>query len=93
MLSAQSEVDVDTPEVRVTEWRLAPGSVTNHHIHEMDSIIVAVTTRETTIVSAGGAPAKARLGLGKSCFRKAGVEHDVLNATATDLVFPEIELK
>ena len=24
MLSAKSEVQVDTPEVRVTEWRLAP---------------------------------------------------------------------
>jgi len=93
MLSAQSEIDVDTPEVRVTEWRLAPGSVTNHHIHEMGAIIVPVITREKTIMSAGGAPAKARLGLGKSCFRKAGVEHDVLDATATDVVFPEIELK
>ena len=91
MLSAQSEVD--TPEIRVAEWRSAPGSVTNHHIHEMGAIIVPVITREKTIMSAGGAPAKARLGLGKSCFRKAGAEHDVLNATATDLVFPEIELK
>ncbi|MGH6740514.1 MAG: cupin domain-containing protein, partial [Bradyrhizobium sp.] len=25
MLSAKSDVQVDTPEVRVTEWRLAPG--------------------------------------------------------------------
>ena len=29
MLSAKSEVQVDTPEVRVTEWRLAPGSACN----------------------------------------------------------------
>ena len=28
MLSAKSEVQVDTAEVRVTEWRLAPGSAT-----------------------------------------------------------------
>jgi hypothetical protein len=28
MLSAKSDVQVDTPEVRVTEWRLAPGSAT-----------------------------------------------------------------
>jgi hypothetical protein len=26
MLSAQSDVHVDTAEVRVTQWRLAPGS-------------------------------------------------------------------
>ena len=93
MLSAQSEVEVDTPEVRVTEWRLAPGSVTGHHIHEMDSIIVPVTSDETTIVAAGGERSKAQLGLGNSCSRKAGSEHDVLNASAADIVFPEIELK
>ena len=28
MLSAKSDVQVDTAEVRVTEWRLAPGSAT-----------------------------------------------------------------
>ena len=61
MLSAQSEVD--TPEIRVAEWRLAPGSVTDHHIHGMDYLIDPVTRRKTTIVAAGGEPAKARLGL------------------------------
>ena len=28
MKSAKADVQVDTPEVRVTEWRLAPGSAT-----------------------------------------------------------------
>jgi hypothetical protein len=35
MLSAKSDVQVDTSEVRVTEWRLAPGSATGHHTHGM----------------------------------------------------------
>ena len=39
------------------------------------------------------AEAKAQLGTGKSYFRKAGVEHDVLNETASEIVFLEIELK
>ena len=43
MLSAKSDVQVDTPEVRVTEWRLAPGSATGPHTHEMDYVIVPVT--------------------------------------------------
>ena len=30
---------------------------------------------------------------GKSYFRKAGVEHDVLNETAAEIVFLEVELK
>jgi quercetin dioxygenase-like cupin family protein len=93
MISAQSEVQVDTPEVRVTEWRLVPGSATGHHIHGMDYVIVPVTSGEMTVVSPGGERSKAQLGVGKSYFRKAGVEHDVLNETTADIVFLEIELK
>ena len=62
MLSAKSDVQVDTPEVRVTEWRLAPGSATGHHIHEMDYVIVPVTAGEMTIVAPGGERSKAQLG-------------------------------
>ena len=40
MLAAKSDVQVDTSEVRVTEWRLAPGSATGHH-HGMDYVIDA----------------------------------------------------
>ena len=93
MLSAKSDVQVDTPEVRVTEWRLAPGSATGHHIHEMDYVIVPVTAGEMTIVAPDGERSKAQLGPGKSYFRKAGVEHDVLNEGATEIVFLEVELK
>ena len=90
--SAKSEVQVDTPEVRVTRWQLAPGSATGHHRHEMDYVIVPVTDGEMTIV-ANGERSKAELGAGKSYFRKSGVEHDVLNETASAIVFLEIELK
>ena len=62
MISAKSDVQVDTPEVRVTEWRLAPGSATGHHIHEMDYVIVPVTSGEMTIVAPNGERSKAQLG-------------------------------
>jgi quercetin dioxygenase-like cupin family protein len=93
VISAKSDVQVDTVEVRVTEWRLAPGSATGHHIHGMDYVIVPVTPGELTIVTPNGERAKAQLGVGKSYFRKAGVEHDVLNETETEIVFLEVELK
>jgi beta-alanine degradation protein BauB len=93
MIPATSDVQVDTPEVRVTRWRLAPGTATGHHIHEMDYVIVPVTAGEMTIVAPGGARSKARLGAGQSYFRKAGVEHDVLNEGAAEIVFLEVELK
>src|SRR3954468_24249183 len=103
MLAAKSDVQVDTSEVRVTEWRLgparapgwrrAPASATSHHTHEMDYVIVPVTSGEMTIVAPNGERTKAQLGAGKSYFRKAGVEHDVLNETAAEIVFLEVELK
>jgi hypothetical protein len=79
--------------VRVTEWRLAPGSATGHHRHEMDYVIVPVTNSDMTIVAPDGSRSIAQLRIGKSYFRKAGVEHDVLNETKDAIVFLEVELK
>ena len=93
LMAATPAFQVDTPEVRVTEWRLAPGSATGHHTHEMDYVIVPVTSGEMTIVAPNGERSKAQLGVGKSYFRKAGVQHDVLNETASEIVFLEVELK
>ena len=66
MLSARSHIQVDTPEVRVTEWRLEPGSATGHHTHGMDYVIVPVTSGEMTIVAPDGTRSKAQLGAGQS---------------------------
>jgi quercetin dioxygenase-like cupin family protein len=93
MLAAKSDVQQDTPEVRVTEWRLPPGSATGPHTHEMDYVIVPITTSEMTIVAPDGTRSKSPIATGKSYFRKAGVQHDVLNETGSEIVFLEIELK
>ena len=92
-IAATSEVQIDNDEVRVTEWRLAPGSATGHHRHEMDYVIVPVTNSDMTIVAPDGTRSIAQLRIGKSYFRKAGVEHDVLNETKDAIVFLEVELK
>jgi hypothetical protein len=73
MISAKSEVQVDTPEVRVTEWRLVPGSATGHHIHQMDYVIVPVTAGEMTIVAPGGSVRRRNLGLVNPTFEKRGL--------------------
>jgi quercetin dioxygenase-like cupin family protein len=92
-ISATSDVQIDNDEVRVTEWRLEPGSATGHHRHEMDYVIVPVTNSDMTIVAPDGSRSIAKLQIGKSYFRKAGVEHDVLNETKDAIVFLEVELK
>jgi mannose-6-phosphate isomerase-like protein (cupin superfamily) len=93
MLEAKSDVQQDTPEVRVTEWRLAPGASTGPHTHGMDYVIVPMTTSVMTIVAPDGGRSQAPITTGKSYFRKAGVKHDVLNETSTEIVFLEVELK
>ena len=92
-ISAKSDTQIDNDEVRVTEWRLEPGSATGHHRHEMDYVIVPVTNSDMTIVAPDGSRSIAKLQIGKSYFRKAGVEHDVLNETKDAIVFLEVELK
>ena len=89
---ATATVQTETPEVRVTEWRLRPGTATGHHRHEYDYVVVPMTDGELTLVTSGGR-GTGTLKVGQSYFRKAGVEHDVLNETAREIVFIEIEVK
>jgi quercetin dioxygenase-like cupin family protein len=78
--------------VRVTEWRLPPGSAIGHHRHEYDYVVVPITEGVLTVVSASGR-AESPITSGQSYFRKAGVEHDVRNDTAREIVFVEVEIK
>jgi quercetin dioxygenase-like cupin family protein len=89
---ASATIQAETAEVRVTEWRLAPSTATGHHRHEYDYVVVPMTDGELTIVTASGS-VTAPLHAGQSYFRKAGVEHDVQNQTAREIVFVEIEVK
>lgn len=59
----------------------------------MSYLIVPVVAGEMTIVTPAGERSKAQLAAESLNFRKAGVQHDVLNETSTEIVFPEIELK
>ena len=85
-------MQVDTAEARVTEWRLPPGSAIGHHRHEYDYVVVPITDGVMTVISASGS-AQNPIKPGQSYFRKAGVEHDVRNETAREIVFVEIEIK
>ena len=89
---AISTVQIDGAEVRVTEWRLPPGSAIGHHRHEYDYVVVPMTNGELTIVAPAGT-SRAPIAAGQAYFRKAGVEHDVKNETAREIAFIEIELK
>jgi quercetin dioxygenase-like cupin family protein len=83
---------VDNERVRVTEWRFAPGAATGWHRHDFDYVVVPMTTGPLRIRTAQGETA-AELAAGRAYFREAGVEHDVSNPNAYEVVFIETELK
>ena len=90
--SATSTAQEDNDRVRVTEWRFPPGTATGWHRHEYDYVVVPMTTGPLLIRNAEG-ESTAQLTAGASYFRRAGVEHDVINPGPSDFVFVEIELK
>ena len=93
MSQAQATVHVDNERTRVTEYRFAPGDATGWHRHEFDYVITPVTDGRVRIVGPDGAESHAEMVAGRSYFREAGVEHDVVNAGEGELRFVEVEWK
>lgn len=89
---AVATVQVDNDEVIVTEWRFAPGAETGRHRHGYDYVVVPMTDG-TLLLETPDGDKHAMLIAGQSYFRKAGVEHNVVNASDHEVVFVETELK
>jgi quercetin dioxygenase-like cupin family protein len=85
-------VQIDNDTVRVTEWRFPPGTTTGFHRHEHDYVVCPMTTGRLSILTGAG-EAAGDLVAGAAYFRRAGVEHEVINDNAFEIVFVETELK
>lgn len=85
-------VQIDNDEVLVTEWFFARGAETGGHRHGMDYVVVPQTSGKLVLETPGG-EVISELISGQSYFRRAGVEHNVINANDYDFVFVEIELR
>jgi beta-alanine degradation protein BauB len=90
--AAAAAVQLDNERVRVTEWRFAPGTATGFHRHEHDYVVVPLTTGALVLLE-NDQERESKLTAGGSYFRPAGVEHDVVNASDSEVAFVEIELK
>ena len=90
---AVATTQIDTADLRVTEWRFAPGTSTGPHRHEFPYVVVPLTTGRLAITAPDGAVSMADLVTGRSYHRAAGVEHDVKNPNAFEFVFVEVEIK
>lgn len=77
----------------VTRWDFAPGAETGRHVHEMDYVVVPLTTGTLTIEGADGQITQSPLTNGVSYARYAGVDHNVINDNDSPFSFIEIEKK
>jgi len=91
-MKATPYIQIDNERVTVTEWRFPPGAETGWHKHAHDYVVVPVSSGALRLESADGTTT-ARLESGGSYFRRAGVEHNVINDNAFEFVFVETELK
>lgn len=93
MTEAVPTVQVDNEQFRVTEWRFAPGAETGWHRHEMNYVVVPMTTGQLKIELPDGEVVISDLTAGVSYAREIGVEHNVINANDFEFVFVEVEAK
>lgn len=91
--SAVPTVLIDNHRSTVTEWRFPPGGATGWHRHELDYVVVPVTSGRLKIVGPDGKANHAELKTGVPYYRDRGVEHDVINDNAFEFTFIEVEFK
>ncbi|MWV15667.1 cupin domain-containing protein [Pseudomonas sp. L-22-4S-12] len=89
---AVPSVQVDNERVIVTEWRFAPGAETGRHCHGYDYVVVPMTAG-TLLLETPEGDRHSPLVAGQAYFRKAGIEHNVINASDHEVVFVETEIK
>ena len=84
---------IDNERLRLTEWKFKPGQSTGWHRHEMDYVVIPMTTGGLLMNDQYGEKT-ANLVIGHPYFREEGVEHDIINPSSkNDGIFIEVELK
>lgn len=89
---ARATTQVDNERVNVTEWRFPPGGETGWHRHGHDYVVVPMMDGKLLLETSNG-DVVSELRCGKSYFKNAGVEHNVVNPSDEEFVFVEIEMK
>ena len=85
-------IKIDEPHVRVVEYRFPPGGETGWHRHGFDYVVVPMRDGKLLLEEAGGGSRIAELRTHQPYARRAGVEHNVINANEYEFAFLEIEI-
>lgn len=83
---------INNDSVVVTKWSFSQGAECGWHCHAHDYVVVPQTSGLVSLVARGRSKIS-RLIAGVSYFRKVGVEHNVINCSAYEIVFFEVEIK
>lgn len=90
---AKPTVRIDDSRVLATEWAFAPDAETGWHRHSMDYMVIPLEDGVLHAEMPDGSVVEAILTKGVPYARPEGVEHNVINASAKDFSFLEIEFK
>ena len=90
---AISNIQIDNNLVRVTKYSFMPGQETGMHKHLYDYIVTPITDGKLLLIDKNGREQDLSLIAFNPYFRKAGVEHNVINNGKQNLIFIEVELK
>src|SRR5450432_78097 len=85
-------VKLDEPHVRVIEYRFAPGAETGWHRHGYDYVVVPLLDGKLLLEEPNGTSRVAELRTHVPYERRAGIEHNVINANNYEFAFLEIEI-
>lgn len=88
---ATADAHVTSDRVLVARWTFAPGAETGWHRHAHDYVVVPITDGTLLVEDTQGSRHVA-LKAGVAYARLAGVEHNVVNAGDSELVFVEVEM-
>ena len=90
---AIAKIQINNKLVRVTKYSFMPRHETGMHKHLYDYIITPITDGKLLLIDKDGNESDYTLIASHSYFRKAGVEHNVINNGKKKLIFIETELK
>ena len=91
-LQAVPTIQIDNERVIVTEWRFAPGAETGWHTHGHDYVVVPTISGVLLLETTDGFK-EVEILLGQSYTRQVGIKHNVINNSAHEIAFIEVELR
>lgn len=90
---ATGDILENTDRVVITKWHFQPGAEMGWHKHALDYVVVYLTPAHLRVETRTGEEKPLVIPQGASYLRKAGTEHNIVNAGDAEVVFLEVELK